>query len=367
MPADLYLTCPPATKECTGLCDGGIKTISGWQAWLVTTRDLDELVKPAHLDEDTWVVIQVHRDRIARAIDAGDRPAVVGASKDLVECIARVVLEVTGATMGDEAKFGATVDAAQKQLGVRPVDLGNDPAVRAIAQSAATMVKRVNELRNDVGTGHGRARMPEIADAAEQAAVDAAMLWSKWALRLLDPVMAGSAGVFIEALSGAISRSGLVKAMHAVDLATQPPDAQHSIGVAVGQRAGGGFGNAWAVGVNPAREDGGLDDWPSAYRLGLVEGFVLNWAGQIDLNEYSAKALVDVMEPVPSDEAAVFLAELGKKLSVATWAPHWRSRQNEAAAFTSSIVASSRANSNHAPALSDLAERLTQRLMARQS
>ena len=277
------------------------------------------------------------------------------------------MLEATGATLGDEAKFAATVDAAQKQLGMRPVDLGNDPAVRAIAQSAATMVKRVNELRNDAGTGHGRARVPEITDAAEHAAVDAAMLWSAWALRLLDPVLAGSAGVFIEAVSSAISRPGLVKALRAVDLSAQLPPAQRSIGVVVGQRAGGGFGNAWVVAVDPARDDPRLDDWPAAYRLGLAEGFLLNWAGQIDLDGYSAKALVEVVEPVPVDEAASAIEELTEKLSSATWTPHWRRARIEAEAVVGVIgSASSRVGSKHATALSGLAERLNQRLAARE-
>lgn len=312
-------------------------------------------------------MVIAHRDRLVRALEATDRPAAVGASKELVECIARVVLEATGATLGDEAKFPAVVDAAQKQLGMRPVDLGNDQAVRAIAQSAATMVKRVNELRNDVGTGHGRARMPEVTDAAERAAVDAAMLWSAWALRLLDPVLAGSAGVFIEAVSSAISRSGLVKALRSVDLPTQLPLAQRSMGVVVGQRAGGGFGNAWAVTVNPALDDPRLDDWPSAYRLGLAEGFLLNWAGQIDLNLSTAKALVEVVEPVPVEDAASVLEELTAKLSLATWTPHWRSRRREAEAVVEVIgSASSRVGSKHATALSTLAERLTQRLRARE-
>jgi hypothetical protein len=73
--------------------------------------DLDELPRPIHLDEDSWHVIDAHRDRVARALAANDRPAVVGVSKDVVECVARVVLEATGATLGDEAKFGPTVDA----------------------------------------------------------------------------------------------------------------------------------------------------------------------------------------------------------------------------------------------------------------
>lgn len=311
-------------------------------------------------------MVVAHRDRLVRALEATDRPAAVGASKELVECIARVVLEATGATLGDEARFPAVVDAAQKQLGMRPVDLGNDQAVRAIAQSAATMVTRVNELRNDVGTGHGRARMPEITDAAEHAAVDAAMLWSAWALRLLDPVLAGSAGVFIEAVSIAISRPGLVKALRSVDLPTQLPLAQHSIGVVVGQRAGGGFGNAWVVAVDPALDDPRLDDWPSAYRLGLAEGFLLNWAGQIDLNLSTAKALVEVVEPVPVEDAASVFEELTAKLNLATWTPHWRSRRREAEAVVEVIgSASSRVGAKHATALSRLAERLTQRLAAR--
>jgi hypothetical protein len=249
-----------------------------------------------------------------------------------------------------------------KQLGLRPIDLGNDPSIRAIAQSSLTMVKHVNELRNDVGTGHGRARMLEITDAAERAAIDAAVLWCKWVLRVLDPLLAGSAGVFIEAVSSAISRVSLIEAMHVVDLPRQPPEAQHRIGVVVGQRAGGGFGNAWVVRVDPAL-NGGLDDWPAAYRLGLVEGFVLNWAGQIDLNEHSAQALIDIVAPVPVEQARAALEELAEKPRMATWAPHWRSQPVESEAVVSVIShGASGEGSAHAASLSTLVQALRQKL-----
>lgn len=297
-----------------------------------------QISRPAHLDDESWDAVTTYCERLDKALVADDRQAVVGAAKELVECIARVVLKVTGATLGDEAKFGATVDAAQRQLGLRPVDLGNSPALRSIAQSALTMVKSVNELRNDVGTGHGRAKIPDISDAAAQAAVDAAMLWSSWVLRVLEPLMASSAQVFIDQLHTAISRVSLSEAMASVELTSQPEEAQHQIGVAVGQRAGGGFGNAYAVGVTPARESGSLQDWPAAYRLGLVEGFLINESGQIDLNEYSSDALIGVLAPLPSATAVAHLGELVGKIGSANWAPYWRDRQAEAEAVISRIL-----------------------------
>lgn len=297
-----------------------------------------DLNRPTHLDDESWTAVATYRDRLSHALTVDDRQATVGAAKELVECIARVVLQVTGATLGDEAKFNATVDAAQRQLGLRPVDLGNTPALRSIAQSALTMVKSVNELRNDVGTGHGRARIPEISDAAHQAAVDAAILWSNWVLRVLEPLLASSARVFIEQLNTPISRVSLSEAMRTADLVSQPAEAQHQMGVAVGQRAGGGFGNAYAVGVTPAEENRSLQDWPAQYRLGLVDGLLIDWSGQIDINEVSAGALIGVLVPVPAQEGVPALGDLADKVKAANWAPHWRDRPAEADAVIAHLI-----------------------------
>jgi hypothetical protein len=118
--------------------------------------DRYSLRRPEHLDEATWAAIESYRQRVETAAASGDRPAAVGPAKEFVECLARSVLLVLGTTLGDDAKFPKVVDTAQATLGMRPGQPGIKSGVRVIAQSANTMVQKVNEVHNDVGTGHGR-------------------------------------------------------------------------------------------------------------------------------------------------------------------------------------------------------------------
>src|SRR3954463_8974426 len=51
------------------------------------------LQRPDHVPDELWTAVERHRDRLKRAVSADDRPLVVGSAKDLIECVARAVLE----------------------------------------------------------------------------------------------------------------------------------------------------------------------------------------------------------------------------------------------------------------------------------
>ncbi len=99
-------------------------------------------------------------EQLARLLRAEDDPALaLGSAKDLLEAIAKFVLDELGWPHGENDDFSKLWHFARERLGLLPQDVTAGPAqaeVRAILQSSWTIASKVNELRNDHGTGHGR-------------------------------------------------------------------------------------------------------------------------------------------------------------------------------------------------------------------
>jgi hypothetical protein len=91
------------------------------------------------------------------------------------------------------------------------------------------------------------------------------------------------------------------------------------LGVVFGQRAAGGFGNAWAVGLIGAIDSDDLEPWPAAYRLGLIEGIMIDEWGNISLREQLVEPLIKILRPVPVADAKQALAELASLIPDAPW------------------------------------------------
>jgi hypothetical protein len=100
-------------------------------------------------------------EQLARLRHNTDDPAVLlGGAKELLESIAKFVLEENGMLPDRHVDFPEVLSLAFERLGLLPatVDMSMPGArqVRAIYQSARTIANSVNELRNIQGTGHGR-------------------------------------------------------------------------------------------------------------------------------------------------------------------------------------------------------------------
>jgi Abortive infection C-terminus len=284
-----------------------------------------ELTRPDHLDDGAWAAIESYRRRFADAAAANDRPAAAGAAKDLIECIARCVLDATENPLGDSVKFPKLIYEAQKALKrVAGPDIGISEEVKAIANAAQAIATGVSAIRNEVGTGHGRARLPGIDDEMATIVSDATMLWCRWALRRLGHLLAGYPNLLLAEVNTPVGLDKLQRHFDEVRMPHQPPDIQHAIGVAFGRQAAGGFGNAFIVGVTPAAELPDLGEFPVSYRLGLAEGMVIDYAGQIGLIDSYVSVFVDVLVPVPSSQGVPAIAELAAKAKSATWITRWR-------------------------------------------
>jgi hypothetical protein len=319
-----------------------------------------ELERPEHLDTKAWEAVEYYRRHFADAAAASDRPAVVGAAKELIECIARCVLDATENPLEDSANFPKLVRSAQKALQrVAGKDITTSDDVRLIAGSAQNIATAVGALRNDVGTGHGRARVADIDAEMVGIVIDATMLWCRWALRRLGHLLAFYPTHLIAAVASATNQERLQRYFNDVRLPEQPRDIQRAIGVAFGRESAGGFGNATAVGVSPAAASPDLDAFPVDYRLGLVEGMVITYGGQIGLIDSYVPWLLDVLAPVPSAEAVPALTELAETARTATWITRWRSSPFDPAATVATLRSDlGRLESKVQPALQTLAAAL---------
>jgi hypothetical protein len=283
-----------------------------------------ELARPDHVDQTTWDAIQQHRLRLEMAWNLGDRPAVVGAAKELIECVSSAVLVATEETIGDRAEYADRVNAAHKALARQPgQDVSQSPEIRSIAQSARTIATQVSAVRNRVGTGHGRAYSPQIDDEMLMVVTDGALLWARWALRRLGHLLAGYPNLLIQEVNGMTNRSKLQQHFDAVALPDQPPEIQQAVGVAFGRQGAGGFGIATDVGIDPALADDGTR-FPADYRLGVGEGMLLGYSGQIGLIDFYVPRFVGVLAAVPPAQLVPWIEGMTSKVTQATWITQWR-------------------------------------------
>lgn len=104
--------------------------------------------------------LREHIGRMQRALGDGDTAQLIGSSKELLETTAKLVLVRVGEP--EPSKFPALVGRSLEVLKLHPKsDLSargdlTEP-VRKILGGVLQVALGVNELRNDQGTGHGRA------------------------------------------------------------------------------------------------------------------------------------------------------------------------------------------------------------------
>ena len=110
-----------------------------------------------------------HCCRIQRALPE-DPAGVVGAAKDMLESVMKTILQRRGRwSPSTKITFPTLVKTCLEELGLQPRSKPTSPAdrhARKFASTAGDMIKAINKLRNDAGTGHGR---PESSDHESQA------------------------------------------------------------------------------------------------------------------------------------------------------------------------------------------------------
>lgn len=257
--------------------------------------------RPIGIEDASWMAITATMNRLGRAISADDLSQAVGIAKELVESVAKSVLVVRGEVVAENSAFTAVVARAHDALKRQPgKGLTQADPLRSVIQNAKSIACNLAELRNSFGTGHGRALEPEVSEELSQLCVDAAWIWSRWALRRLHALSQGLPDPLIDDLiNGAIFTSGLLtERLLSADLNHQEPEVQRRIGVAVGQRA---MGETFVIredGIEACAKRDDPEVWPAAYREGALEGLFVNPYGQLTVDWWSAQWASRVVSPL---------------------------------------------------------------------
>jgi hypothetical protein len=219
-----------------------------------------------------------------------DYPLVVGSAKELCEAIGKVVIAARGGLAGAAADLPDVIGAAHRLLDFQPGHgLGHEPEVRKIAQSVKTIALGIGEMRNRHGTGHGRAVASGITAEHADLAFDSANLWSGWALRRLEPYLAGDVSAIVRDLEENTFRSGdLGRRLRYADLPKLPVEDQWRLGFAVAARASRGTFVVAADGLEAVRADDEAT-WPRGYVEGLITGLFFDANGYLDATESKAR------------------------------------------------------------------------------
>jgi hypothetical protein len=155
------------------------------------------LVRPASVVGPSWLFTregQLDRnefrhycDRMTTSVDQ-DPEAAIGAAKELVEAVAKYVLQQDGQSVEGATSLQKLAKRASRVLRLAPEDLSvtessrGESAARQVLGSLSSAVQGLAELRNLYGTGHGSARRrsgvrPRHARLAVGAAVTLATFW----------------------------------------------------------------------------------------------------------------------------------------------------------------------------------------------
>lgn len=261
------------------------------------------LRRPEGVSDQHWEAIEAHEARLDGAVRRADFSGVVGAAKELCECVARVICVERAQTLSTSDDFNKTILTAHEALDRQPGrGAAIETAVQQIAQTARTMMTKLSFLRNELGTGHGRSILPIVTRETAAMAEQSARLWSTWALARLDEVLRGEVPGLVQELErGLWHRDLLTQRFAEVGLNSLHSEDQHRLGVAVAHRSsGGGTVVVRRAGVEPLETDGAA--WPASYRSGVAAGLLIDSLGRFALMPQYVNVLSTIVSLMDLEE-----------------------------------------------------------------
>ncbi|WAM19194.1 abortive infection family protein [Rhodococcus sp. JS3073] len=134
-------------------------------------------------------VIRAHLTRLERGME--DDPAVaIGSSKELIESVCKLALKHLNEEYDDRAEIPALVKQTLKALRLHPDTVApTAPAadtIKRILGSLSALAIGVAELRNELGTGHGRAVVHSLSARHAHLSVGAATTFARLLLETLE-------------------------------------------------------------------------------------------------------------------------------------------------------------------------------------
>lgn len=294
------------------------------------------LDRPEGLSDGHWAAIQSCSERLGRAVTSNDLPLCIGASKELVEATAKVVLEARGVAVANKADFTNVLTQAHQQLDRQPgAGLCTDAPVRDIAQGVKKIATQLADLRNTYGTGHGRPYVIEFAEEVALASIDAALVWTRWALRRLRSLILGSPTALARDLLGGTTfyRGTLAERLQAARLSDLDIGDQRLLGLAVARRAMRGTFLVMEEGVERCSETRDSTTWPVGYREGLLEGLFIGLDGRLDATPWSVDQAALLINSLPEAVAGA-VAELATKCNSANYSDRMDEQANRQSVLT---------------------------------
>ncbi|RKT86345.1 abortive infection Abi-like protein [Saccharopolyspora antimicrobica] len=155
-----------------------------------TIRPTSAVVLPtlpsSQVDE---AVLREHLTRLERGLE-GDPAVVIGSSKELIESVCKLVLQRLTIEYDENDDVPALVKVTLKALKLHPETLAPTApageAVKRILGSLASMAVGVAELRNKIGTGHGRGVTLKLSPRHAHLAAGAATTFARLLLETLE-------------------------------------------------------------------------------------------------------------------------------------------------------------------------------------
>lgn len=270
------------------------------------------LHEPMRIGDARRDAIEVELERLARAEGANDDAQAIEYLKCTLEAIAKVVLDLAGQPAASNAPFDTVMNNAHPLLAQQPgIELEHTSPFGDLATQARKMAISMSRVRNNYGSGHGRARTPEVKNEMLLLAKDGSLLWARWALRRVDHFANGRPETLVRDLVGdpdgriVFYGGSLTERLRDADLRNQEPRNARAIGAAVGQRAAQGTFVVAGEGVAPAVEDPDLETWPAAYRLGVASGLLFGPDGIPSISVWTLTRALQVCLPITDQPEAV--------------------------------------------------------------
>lgn len=258
--------------------------------------------------------------RIDSASAAADLEGIIGASKDLVETVAKVVLDVVGQSYGSDTPVQKLASISMRALGIAD----ERPALHRLGGSMATAAGAIGELRNSDGTGHGRSAPSTLNARHAEFARAAASAWCTWMLALAEDKLADTSR-FNKALAEIggerVFRRGALKAyLDELQLDAAPREVQRKLGLAVARR--------WTMNstfmpridvIDPLAE--GTEDFPLSFQEGLIEGLLLDNDGRVRMRADDVRKAIEIAMRMRATVRQATLAQLADHVEEAGAAP----------------------------------------------
>ena len=157
---------------------GGAFVPSSGSARLADTRSFADRTDLAHIGD--------HIARIERSIDS-DAQQAIGSAKELIESVAKTILDKRGVTYSSETNLGQLGKETFKVLRHIPPDLLNESDakqagsfVQIMLSNLGNVITAVGGIRNIFGTGHGKGdarKRLDVRHAKLVVAAAAAVVW----------------------------------------------------------------------------------------------------------------------------------------------------------------------------------------------